>query len=135
MALGLALLTSIPGIGMLTAVILLTDMPELGQLDLKAAGSLAGLAPMARDSGTRSWQRHIQGGRPRVRRCLYMTALSAFRHAPPLQVKYQRLVNAGKPRKVAIAAIIHNLIVLANNLLAENRPWSPEPPRAAACVS
>ncbi len=135
MAHGLALLTSIPGIGHQNAVILLTDMPELGQLSPKAVGSLAGLAPVARDSGLRSGQRHIQGGRPRVRRSLYMAALSAIRCAPPLKIKYQRMRNAGKPPKVAIVAIMRNLAVLANHLLAENRPWSPEPPRRAACAS
>lgn len=135
MAHHLQLLTSIPGIGMQTAVTLVTDMPELGQLDPKTAGSLAGLAPVARDSGTRSRQRHIQGGRARVRRSLYMAALSAIRHAPPLKAKYQRLVKAGKPRKVAIVAIMRNLIVLANHLIAENRTWAPEPPRNAACTA
>ena len=135
MARGLEVLTSIPGIGMQTAVILMIDMPELGQLDAKAAASLAGLAPVARDSGTRSRQRHIQGGRARVRRSLYMAALSAIRHAPQLKVKYQRLVNAGKPGKVAMVAVMRNLIVLANHLIAEDRPWSPEPPRKAACAS
>ena len=89
----------------------------------------------ARDSGTRSRQRHIQGGRARVRCSLYMAALSAICHAPELQVKYQRLVNAGKPGKVAMVAVMRNLIALANHLLAEDRTWSPEPPRKAACAS
>ena len=84
------------------------EMPELGQLDDKAAASLAGLAPVARDSGTRSRQRHIHGGRARVRRSLYMATLSAIRHAPQLKVKYQRLVNAGKPGKVAMVAVMRN---------------------------
>lgn len=118
------ILTSVPGIGDVTAVCLIANMPELGQLDEKQAGQLAGLAPIASESGQKIGKRHIRGGRAVVRTGTYMAALSAIEHNPPLGTFYDRLVSAGKPKKLAIAAVMRKLIVLANTLLKEDRCWS-----------
>lgn len=120
----LVILTSVPGIGDITAVCLIANMPELGQLDEKQAGMLAGLAPIACESGQTAGKRRIRGGRAVVRTGTYMAALSAIEHNPPLTAFYDRLVAAGKPKKLAIAAVMRKLIVLANILLKEDRCWS-----------
>ena len=124
-------LTSIPGIAAVTAAGLLAEMPELGRLDAKSAASLAGLAPATRESG--QWKGHsfIRGGRARVRRMLYMVALTAVRHQPDLARKYDELRARGKPPKVALAAVMRKLVVLANTLLAQDRTWSPDAPATA----
>jgi len=121
----LSILTSIPGLGEATAIALLADMPELGQLEPKQAASLAGLAPVARESGTWRGKSFIRGGRAQVRQALYMPALVAVRFNEPLKTKYRALTQAGKPAKVAITAIMRKLIVLANALLHQNRKWAP----------
>jgi transposase len=118
-------LVSIPGIGDTTALALLIEMPELGHLENGCAASLAGLAPLARDSGQRRGKRFIRGGRASVRQALYMPALVAMRFNPDLRVKYQALIAAGKPAKVALVAIMRTLIILANALLAAGRVWRP----------
>ena len=93
------ILTSIPGVSHVTAAGLLTQMPELGRLDAKAVASLAGLAPVTRQSGAWQGRSFIQGGRARARRLLYMPALAAIRYNPDLRAKYRQLVAEGKPRK------------------------------------
>lgn len=120
-------LVSIPGIGEITAIAMLIDMPELGTLDSKQVASLAGLAPIARDSGQHRGKRHIRGGRAQLRRALYMPALVATRFNPDIKAKYNALVAAGKPPKVAITAIMRKLIILANALLKAGRNWTPKP--------
>ena len=117
------ILVSIPGVGALTAITMLIEMPELGQLESKQVASLAGLAPQARDSGQYRGKRHIRGGRAVLRQALYMPALVATRFNVDLKAKYQALVTAGKPPKVAITAIIRKLIILANTLLKAERKW------------
>jgi transposase len=117
-------LLSIPGIGETTAIAMLIDMPELGTLDSKQVASLAGLAPIARDSGKHRGKRHIRGGRAGLRHALYMPALVAARFNPDLKAKYQALIAAGKPPKVAI---MRKLVVLANSLLRTGRNWAPKP--------
>ena len=96
-------LASIPGVGKATAAGLLAAMPELGGLDAKAAASLAGLAPVARQSGQWQGKRFIQGGRARVRRLLYMAAVAAARHNPDLGRKYRDLIGRGKPPQAPAA--------------------------------
>ena len=118
------ILVSIPGIGALTAITMLIEMPELGQLDNKQVASLAGLAPIARNSGQHRGRRHIRGGRAILRQALYMPALVATRFNADMKTKYQALVAAGKPAKVAITAVMRKLIILANTLLRANRPWT-----------
>ena len=122
------ILTSLPGVATITALGLIVNMPELGHLDAKAAGMLAGLAPVACESGQRNGPRHIRGGRPAVRTGIYMAAHSAARHNPNLKTFYDRLVAAGKEKKVALTAVMRKLIVLANTLLKEDRCWSTKSP-------
>ena len=123
----LAILMSIPGIAQATALSLLVEMPELGSLDQRQAASLAGVAPMARDSGTSRGRRTIGGGRANVRQALFMPALVAARFNPDLEAKYRALLAAGKPAKVALTAIMRKLIILANALLRDQRNWTPKP--------
>jgi transposase len=121
-----AIIVSIPGCSTITAFALLIDMPELGSLKPGQAASLAGLAPVACQSGQWTGRAYIRGGRANVRQALYMPALVALRFNPDLKAKYQQLKAAGKPSKVAITAIMRKLIVLANALLKENRKWMPK---------
>ena len=121
-----AILISIPGVSAITAFAMLVEMPELGTLEAGEAASLAGLAPIARQSGRWTGRAFIRGGRAGLRQALYMPALVAMRFNPDLKAKYQQLVSAGKPAKVAIAAIMRKLIVLANALLKANRTWQPK---------
>ena len=119
------ILTSIPGISHITAAGLLVHMPELGTLTAKTAGSLAGLAPVTRESGAWRGSSWIQGGRRRLRCLLYMPALVATRHHPELRRKYLDLQARGKPKKVALTAVMRKLIVLSNVLIQEDRLWEP----------
>ncbi|WP_184016006.1 IS110 family transposase [Sphingobium boeckii] len=121
------ILTSIAGLGTLTANQIIAIMPELGSLDNKQAASLAGLAPVARQSGQWKGKSFIRGGRANVRQALYMPALVAARFNPDLKAKYQQLIAAGKPAKIAITAIMRKLIVTANALLKQNRLWIKSP--------
>lgn len=121
-----AILTSISGIGAITANQLIATMPELGTLENKQAAALAGLAPVARQSGQWKGKSFIRGGRANVRRALYMPALIAARFNPDLKTKYQQLIAAGKPAKIAITAVMRKLIVTANALIRANREWEPK---------
>ena len=117
------IIASIAGVGIRTADQLVATMPELGTLDPKQAASLAGLAPVARQSGQWKGRSFIQGGRANVRRALYMPALVAARYNPDLKAKYQSLIEAGKPAKVAVVTLMRKLIVMANALIKANRLW------------
>ena len=110
-------LQQVKGIGKVTASTLLAELPELGQLSRNEVGALAGLAPFNRDSGQHRGRRTIRGGRSKVRRVLYMAAVVAARFNPILKAFYQRLVSAGKPKKVALTAVMRKLVVLLNHLL------------------
>ena len=121
MATRLDVLFSIPGIGMVTALTVLIDMPEIGALNSKQVASLAGLAPMSQSSGKWQGKERIQGGRPNLRHSIFMPALVAIRFNPDLKAKYDQLVAAGKEKKVAITAVMRKLLVLANALLRDNR--------------
>jgi transposase len=123
-----AILVSIPGVSAITAFTLLIDMPELGSLENGQAASLAGLAPVARQSGKWTGRAFIRGGRANVRRALYMPALVAMRCNDQIKAKYDRLKAAGKAPKVTIVAIMRNLLVLANALLRDCRKWTPKMP-------
>ena len=118
------ILISIPGIGATTAYALLIEMPELGHIGNPQAASLAGRAPIARDSGRWRGKRSIKGGRQNVRHALYMPAQVAARFNPDLIEKYQALTNAGKAKKIAITAVMRKLLILANTLLAKKRKWA-----------
>ncbi|MBJ3778903.1 IS110 family RNA-guided transposase [Acuticoccus mangrovi] len=118
------ILVTIPGISRVTAFILIIDMPELGTMTGKEAASLAGLAPVSRQSGRWKGRAFIRGGRAQLRQALYMPALVAARFNADLAAIYQRMINAGKPAKVAITALMRKLIVLANALLRDERIWA-----------
>jgi transposase len=120
----LAILRSIPGIGEVTAIALIVDMPELGELEGKQAASLAGLAPVARQSGTWQGKERIQGGRAALRQALYFPAIAAARFNPDLKRKYEALIAAGKEKKVALTAIMRKIIVIANALVRDGRQWT-----------
>jgi transposase len=110
-------LDDIKGVGLRTALVVLSHMPELGSLNRQRAASLAGLAPYTRDSGTLKGIRCIGGGRAEVRIALYMSALSAVRYNPILREFYQRLIAKGKPGKVALTAVMRKLLVYMNRQL------------------
>lgn len=117
------ILCSIPGIAEVSAAMLLIEMPELGSLDEKQVAALAGLAPIARQSGNWKGKSFIRGGRKQVRQGLYMPALVAIRFNADLKAKYEQLIKAGKAPKQAITAIMRKLIILANALLKKGRKW------------
>ena len=121
-----AILQSIRGIGEVAAAAILIECPEIGTLGKKQAAALAGLAPMTRQSGKWKGKAFIQGGRKHLRDALYMPALVAIRFNPDLKRKYQTMIKAGKPAKVAITAVMRKLIELANALIRSNRKWTPK---------
>lgn len=121
----LDLVVSIDGIGERTGLALLIRMPELGRLSREQTAALAGVAPFADDSGKRTGERHIAGGRSRLRESVYAAALpAAFFHNAHLVALYRRLVNAGKPHKVALIACVRKLLIYANSVLARGTPWT-----------
>ena len=122
------ILCSIPGLGAVTAVAIIIECPEIGTLGRKLIASLAGLAPMTRQSGKWRGAAFIQGGRKFLRDALYMPALVAARHNPDLRQKYQTMIKAGKPAKVALTALMRKLIELANKLVRQDREWTPKTP-------
>lgn len=118
------ILLSIPGISTTTATAMLTEMPELGALGGKQIASLAGLAPFVRESGKWKGKAKIKGGRASLRQALYMPALVATRYNPDLKARYQHLVAAGKPAKLAITAVMRKLLTTANALIRDDRTWT-----------
>jgi transposase len=121
------ILVSIPGLGEATAFALLIDMPELGHIENKCAASLAGLAPVARESGQWRGKRFIRGGRAELRHALFMPALVAIRSNPDLKSVYQNLTAIGKPAKIALVAVMRRMVILANALLRKQSHWTPNP--------
>lgn len=119
------LLTSVPGIGPITALTLIAELPELGRLDRRQIAALVGLAPFNRDSGVFRGRRMIRGGRASVRRVLYMAALTAIRRNPILTRFYQRLRTTGHPGNVALTATMRKLLTVLNAMLRDRRPWQP----------
>ena len=122
------IIRSIPGMGPVNVLAILTGLREIGRINGKEAAALAGLAPFADDSGPRQGHRRIQGGRANLRKALYMAAVSASRCNPELKTFYQRLRANGKTAKVAFIAVARKLLVLANTLVTENRCWTPVRP-------
>ena len=112
-------LMTVKGVGPATARVLVTELPELGRIDRKKITALVGLAPVPDDSGTHQGQRRIAGGRTLVRCALYMATLVATRHNPVIQAYYTRLREAGKPKKVALVAAMHKLLLHLNSILTE----------------
>jgi transposase len=118
-----ALLSSVPGVGPVLCRTLLAELPELDSLAPRELSALVGVAPLNRDSGTLRGKRAVWGGRSRVREALYMGALVASRHNPHIKEFYERLVAAGKPKKVALVACMRKLLVILNALLRDRTPW------------
>lgn len=128
----LELVSSIPGIGERTAIALIVRMPELGTVSREEAAALAGLAPFDDDSGLRKGQRHIAGGRARLRKSLFAAALpAAFRWNPALMAFYSRLTAAGKAHNAALVACARKLLIYANTVLQRGTPWLKQSTLAA----
>ena len=123
----LDLIASVAGVGMKTAILILVRMPEIGRLSREEAAALVGVAPYDDDSGSRHGERHIRGGRKRVRAGVYAAALPAsLRHNPLLKALYWRLRDAGKIHKVALVACARKLVIFINAVVARGTPWQPQ---------
>lgn len=119
------ILRSMPGIGPVVSRVLLAELPELGKLNRKEIAALVGVAPFNRDSGASRGRRRIWGGRASVRSALYMSALVAARHNAPSREFYERLVKAGKPKKVALTALMRKILVSINAMIRDQKEWNP----------
>lgn len=117
------LLSSIPGVGPATARTLIAELPELGRLDRRQIAALVGVAPWTRQSGQWRGKAMIGGGRPTVRVALYMASLVASRFNPILSKIYQRLIDAGKAKKVALIAVARKLAIICNAIIRDQQPW------------
>jgi transposase len=121
-----ARLEQVRGISQTNAASLLAHVPELGQLDRKAIAKLVGVAPLNRDSGTQRGKRKSWGGRAQARKALYMATRVAVQHEPTLKARYQRLLEQGKPKKVATVACMRSLLTRLNAMLRDASDWQPE---------
>ena len=119
------LLRTVPGVGPVATCTLLAGLPELGRLNRREVAALVGVAPLARDSGKLRGTRTCWGGRANVRAALYMPTLAAVRFNPVLKQFYDRLVEAGKPKKVAITACMRKLLTILNSMVKNQTPWNP----------
>jgi transposase len=117
------LLRSVPGVGIVTSLTLMAELPELGSLNRKEIASLVGVAPLNRDSGKMRGKRSVWGGRANVRAVLYMATLVAIRHNTQIRAFYQRLCAAGKAKKVALVACMRKLLVILNAMIRNQTPW------------
>ena len=117
------LLTSVPGIGDVTARTLIAELPELGSLDRRRLAALVGVAPVNLDSGLQRGHRAIAGGRTSVRNALFMATLVAVRRNPVLRAHYRALLARGRPKKVALVACIRRLLGILNAILRTQTPW------------
>jgi transposase len=120
------LLRSVPGIGPVTARTLIADLPELGHLPHKQIAALVGVAPFNLDSGRQSGKRCIWGGRAPIRSALYLATVSALRFNPVIRAFYARLVQVGKPKKVALTAAMHKLLTILNAMMKSQRRWQAQ---------
>ncbi len=118
------ILQSMPGIGKIASASIISNLPELGYISSKQAGSLVGVAPINRESGRYKGLRKIQGGRSQVRTVLYMAMMSAIQCNPVFKATYERLVRQGKPKKVAIIACVRKMIVILNSMLRDGTKWN-----------
>jgi transposase len=118
------LLTSVPGIGEVVAVSLISSLPELGTIPHKSISYLVGVAPLNKDSGTFRGKRRICGGRAKIRCMLYMAALVAVRFNPVIKAFYEGLLRKGKLKKVALTACMHKLLIILNAMMKNNQTWA-----------
>jgi transposase len=119
------ILDSVPGVGPTTANMLVTELPELGQLNRRQIAALVGIAPMARDSGSFRGKRMTGGGRKKIRSRLFMPTLVAVRHNPILRAYYNKLLSRGKCKMVALVAVMRKLICIMNTMVKNNQVWNP----------
>lgn len=117
------IIQSMPGVGNVVAISLLSNMPELGFLTNKQASALVGVAPVNRESGIYQGQRRIKGGRHQIRTVMFMAMMSAMQCNPVFKATYQRLVASGKPKKVAIIACVRKMIVILNSMVRDGTMW------------
>lgn len=122
----LTLLGGVKGVGKATISTLLAEVPELGELSGREISALVGVAPINRDSGTLRGKRTTFGGRPQVRKVLFMAAMVATRYNPVISAFYSRLVGAGKPKKLAITACARKLLTILNAMAKARKPFNPE---------
>jgi transposase len=120
------LLQSVPSIGNVSSSTLIALLPELGSLSHRKIAALVGVAPFNDDSGSRHGRRRIWGGRQEVRNVLYMATVSALRFNPQIRTTYQRLLAAGKPKKVALVACMRKLLITLNAIVRDQIPWQPQ---------
>ncbi len=135
------MLTSLPGIGEVVAVTLISSLPELGKISHKSISYLVGVAPLNKDSGKFRGKRRIWGGRAKIRGVLYMATLVAVRFNPPIKAFYERLINKAKLKKVrgcllnlfqelvspvALTACMHKLLIFLNAMMKKNQLWQPQ---------
>jgi transposase len=118
------LLTSVPGIGEVVAVSLISSLPELGTISHKSISYLVGVAPLNKDSGKFRGKRRINGGRAKIRCVLYMASLVAVRFNPVIKAFYERLLAKGKLKKVALTACMHKLLIILNAMMKNNQTWA-----------
>lgn len=117
------LLKTTPGVGSVISTTLVSDLPELGKLTAKQISRLVGVAPINHDSGQHKGKRMIHGGRAHVRATLYMGAVVAMRYNPVIKAFYERLVERGKSKKLALTACVHKMLVILNAMVRDNLPW------------
>lgn len=118
------IMQSVKGIGPVAISTFITELPELGMLSRGQIAKLVGVAPINHDSGKHQGKRKTGAGRSSVRRVLYMSALVATRHNPRIRVFYQRLLAAGKPKKLALVAAMRKLLTILNTLIKRNEQWA-----------
>jgi transposase len=117
------IIQSMPGVGKVVAMSLLSDMPELGLISNKEAAALVGVAPINRESGSYKGQRRIKGGRHQIRTVMFMAMLSAIQCNPLFKATYHRLVDAGKAKKIAIIACVRKMVVILNSMVRDGVHW------------
>jgi len=122
-----SLLRSVPGIGKVVSSTLLIELPELGTINRRKVAALVGVAPLNRDSGTMRGKRTVWGGRTTLRAALYMAALVATKYNSVISAFYQRLLDAGKVKKVALVACMRKLLTIVNAMMRAMTVWNPEP--------
>ena len=120
----LDILLSVKGVGKVLAYTLLSDLPELGQLNRKEVAALVGVAPMNRESGAYRGKRRIRGGRARIRKVLFMAMMSTIQSNPKFKREYHALVTKGKPKKVAIVACMRKMITILNTMVKNGEVWN-----------
>ena len=120
------IIQSVPGVGNVVAFSLLSNMPELGYITNKQAAALVGVAPINKESGIFKGKRMIRGGRHQIRTAMFMSMMSAMQCNPIFKATYQRLVAAGKPKKIAIIACVRKMIVILNSMVRDGVMWDPK---------